>query len=348
MTNHRMTKSGYAWLDELYFSDEESVPALSAPNLMELAAAPAVAPAMLAPKVPMLVAAPALAAPTTHIHKPAAAPAVPPPNRVVSPEAMVALHDHTPKPIAAPALPAPMRVAPDSQASTWVEFAVPPVPASKNVAATTPRVRYTAIKSPPARVDSTSDPVEVDSAESGSDLNEDIARPPAPELGEPATHLNDWKMFQVNLHRYKGWWELQHGIIDITHTFMDSRTAAEGIQLRNANLRCRSMICQKACEFKIGMARSMAARWNLYRSWKGQWSWTPTHLCIVLKTRSREAVGFAEAALIDMLRREDQWLPYNRNAATKDIGGTGPRKKGEENEHYFVYLALRARREAVA
>ena len=60
---------------------------------------------------------------------------------------------------------------------------------------------------------------------------------------------------------------------------------------------------------------------------------------LILETDNRAAAGFAEAALISMLKDAGALNDsHNINRAHNDPGGTGPRRTGP----YWIYLAVRA------
>ena len=63
------------------------------------------------------------------------------------------------------------------------------------------------------------------------------------------------------------------------------------------------------------------------------------HIC------GREGVGFAEAALINMLANDpDERVPQtlNINLRNGDLGGTGPRLLEHFFSTYYLYLAVKA------
>ena len=63
----------------------------------------------------------------------------------------------------------------------------------------------------------------------------------------------------------------------------------------------------------------------------------------MLDVYGRTAVGYAEAALIRMMRDCDLYDDgYNINHRTGDKGGSGPRRIEHEFDTYFVYLAVKA------
>ena len=71
--------------------------------------------------------------------------------------------------------------------------------------------------------------------------------------------------------------------------------------------------------------------------------WRPTHLWLLLEVKGREAVGYAEAALIAMLKREFP-LEQSINWRHRDSGETGPRREDDGyGDNYFVYLACKAK-----
>ena len=124
---------------------------------------------------------------------------------------------------------------------------------------------------------------------------------------------------------------------------MEKNTASEGKKLRTAFRVCQRILIPHPCEFKVGMARSVATRWRYYLEDTDKWQ--PTHLWIVLKTGGRAAVGFAEAALIDMLANDlDERVPrtLNINLRNGDLGGTGPRLLEHFFSTYYLYLAVKA------
>ena len=69
--------------------------------------------------------------------------------------------------------------------------------------------------------------------------------------------------------------------------------------------------------------------------------WRPTHLWLLLEVHGREAVGYAEAALIAILKAEFP-LEQSVNWHHRDLGGTGHHGKDEYGDDYFVYLACKA------
>lgn len=153
-------------------------------------------------------------------------------------------------------------------------------------------------------------------------------------------HLTDWHEFEVRMHRDNRWWEWRSGIIDSRLLHPDKPRASEGSKLSNAYKRCEWVLKKHKCEYKIGMARSLACRWRLYQ--EPETRWNPTHMFIVLQARGREAVGYAEAALIVMMDDCETFdLSDNINHRNNDLGGTGPRLWGQENDDFFVYLAVK-------
>ena len=101
---------------------------------------------------------------------------------------------------------------------------------------------------------------------------------------------------------------------------------------------CRWVLRQHQCQYKIGMAKSLGIRWQMYRKTT---SWMPTHLWLLLEVKGREGVGYAEAALITMLR-DESLLTQSINWVNRDAGGTGPRNDDGPDDRYFVYLACKA------
>ena len=156
-----------------------------------------------------------------------------------------------------------------------------------------------------------------------------------------ADYTEEWRSYRVNLDRNKRWWEWEHGIIDLRALFPTKSTALAGTQLNVGFEACAWVLRRHACEFKIGMARTLGSRWELYRSSSA--TWTPSHLFIVLHVRGRDAVGFAEAGLIGMLyacgKYDDD---LNMNHRNNDRGGSGPRHECELDDWFWVYLATRS------
>ena len=154
-------------------------------------------------------------------------------------------------------------------------------------------------------------------------------------------YTEDWRPYRVNLLKDRRWWEWDHGIIDLRALHRTKSTAIAGVQLTVAFEACQSVLRRHACEFKVGMARTLGGRWELYQSSSD--TWTPTHLFIVLHVRGRHAVGFAEAGLIGMLyecgKYDEQLNVNNRN---NDRGGSGPRHEHELDDWFYVYLATRS------
>jgi hypothetical protein len=155
-----------------------------------------------------------------------------------------------------------------------------------------------------------------------------------------ADYTEEWRLYRVNLDKNKRWWEWDSGIIDLRALFPTRSTALAGTQLNVGFEACGWVLRRHACEFKIGMARTLGSRWELYRSSSD--TWTPSHLFIVLHVRGRDAVGFAEAGLIGMLYacgEYDDGLNINRR--NNDRGGSGPRHECELDDWFWVYLATR-------
>ena len=68
--------------------------------------------------------------------------------------------------------------------------------------------------------------------------------------------------------------------------------------------------------------------------------WRPTHLWLLLEVNGREAVGYAEAALIAMLKSE---FPLEQSISwrSRDSGGIG-HPGNDYGDDYFVYPACKA------
>ena len=154
-------------------------------------------------------------------------------------------------------------------------------------------------------------------------------------------YTQDWRQYRVPLLKCQRWWEWAHGIIDLRPLFDTKRNATAGTQLSVAFAASRWVLARHACEFKVGMARTLGSRWELYQSSPDKW--TPTHAFIVLHVRGRDAVGFAEAGLIGMLKEcgefDDQ---LNVNYRNNDKGGGGPRHERELDDWFYVYLATKS------
>ena len=69
--------------------------------------------------------------------------------------------------------------------------------------------------------------------------------------------------------------------------------------------------------------------------------WRPTHLWLLLEVKGREAVGYAEAALIAMLKGEFP-LEQSINWRNRDSGGTGHPRNDDYGDDCFVYLLCKA------
>jgi hypothetical protein len=162
---------------------------------------------------------------------------------------------------------------------------------------------------------------------------------PAQSTIDPnADYTEEWRSYRVYLDRDKRWWEWERGIIDLRALFPTSRTAVAGTQLNVGFDACAWVLRRHPCEFKIGMARTLGSRWELYRSSSA--TWTPSHLFIVLHVRGRDAVGFAEAGLIGMLYACGEYDDdLNMNHRNNDRGGSGPRHECELDDWFWVYLA---------
>ena len=167
--------------------------------------------------------------------------------------------------------------------------------------------------------------------------NERVA-PDQSTLDSIADYTEDWRPYRVNLLKNQRWWEWGHGIIDLRALYRTKSNAIAGTQLNVAFDACRSVLRRHACEFKVGMARTLGGRWELYQSSSD--TWTPTHLHIVMHVRGRDAVGFAEAGLIGMLYECGDFDDHlNVNHRNNDRGGSGPRHEHELDDWFYVYLA---------
>ena len=166
--------------------------------------------------------------------------------------------------------------------------------------------------------------------------------PAAQSIIDPnAAYTQDWRPYRVSLDRSMRWWEGGSGIIDLRALFATRSNALAGTQLSLGFEACAWVLRRHACEFKVGMARTLGSRWELYRSSLD--TWTPSHLFIVLHVRGRDAVGFAEAGLKGMLHAcGDYDDDLNINHRNKDRGGSGPRHECELDDWFWVYLATRS------
>ena len=93
-----------------------------------------------------------------------------------------------------------------------------------------------------------------------------LAAPVESTLDPNDDYMQDWRPYSVNLYRDKLWWKCDPGIIDLRALFHTSGTALAGTQLSVGFAACRWVMRRYACEFKIGMARRLGFRWELYRS----------------------------------------------------------------------------------
>ena len=149
---------------------------------------------------------------------------------------------------------------------------------------------------------------------------------------------DDWRAIETFTFKDVNWWECHEGIFDSRIRFPCDRSS-EGAKLLKAFACCKSVLRQHPCEYKIGMARSLGIRWKMYMNSN---EWRPTHLWLLLEVKGREAVGYAEAALIAMLKSEFP-LEQSINWRSRDNGGTGPRRTADcFGDHYFVYRACKA------
>ena len=95
-----------------------------------------------------------------------------------------------------------------------------------------------------------------------------------------------------------------HGIIDARVLFyIENQNLSEGGKLELAVRRCNWALGRHACEFKVGIARELGVRFQMYRNSPDRWQ--PTHLFILLEVVGRTAAGYAEAALIRTLWDRD-------------------------------------------
>jgi hypothetical protein len=154
-------------------------------------------------------------------------------------------------------------------------------------------------------------------------------------------YQDDWRSYRVGLYKNKTWWEWDNGIIDLRPLFQARSSATAGTQLGVGFDACQWVLRRHACEFKVGMARMLGSRWELYQSSPD--TWTPSHLFIVMHVRGRDAVGFAEAGLIGMLHACGEYEnSLNVNHRNNDRGGSGPRHECELDDWFWVYLATKS------
>ena len=159
---------------------------------------------------------------------------------------------------------------------------------------------------------------------------------------EAPTSSDDWREFQVYLNRCTDWWNGASGIIDarVIHYKKNSKVC-EGTNLEAAFKRCAWALRRHTCEFKVGIARLLGTRWQMYQACTDKWQ--PSHLLILLEVPGRAAAGYAEAALIRTMWDSDLYDDmHNINYRNGDKGGTGPRQLEHEHAVYFVYLAVKA------
>ena len=174
------------------------------------------------------------------------------------------------------------------------------------------------------------------------DLPPLVASAPHEDNPEPDDRpKDDWKQYEVAMYRDNAWWTWRSGIVDTRYHLQSKITAksSEGVRLHAALEACKWILNRHECEFKIGMARFLGLRWERYRSSD---RWQPTHLFLLLQVDGREAVGYAESALIVMMDQLECYQKYNINRRSSDKGGTGPRLEGTLHDIYFVYLAVKA------
>jgi len=154
-------------------------------------------------------------------------------------------------------------------------------------------------------------------------------------------YQDDWRSYRVALLKDMCWWQWNNGIIDLRPLFRAKSSATAGTQLGLGFDACELVLRRHACEFKVGMARLLGSRWELYQSSPA--TWTPSHLFIVMHVRGRDAVGFAEAGLIGMLHAcGDYDNGLNVNHLNNDRGGSGPRHECELDDWFWVYLATKS------
>ena len=154
-------------------------------------------------------------------------------------------------------------------------------------------------------------------------------------------YTEDWRSYRVCLYRDKRWWQWGNGIIDLRPLFPARSSATAGTQLGVGFDACEWVLRRHACEFKVGMARMLGSRWELYRSSPD--TWTPSHMFIVMHVRGRDAVGFAEAGLIGMIHACGEYDDgLNVNHRNNDRGGGGPRHECELDDWFWVYLATKS------
>ena len=159
---------------------------------------------------------------------------------------------------------------------------------------------------------------------------------------EPLAASDDWRGFKVCINRTGDWWNGARGIIDarVIH-YKKNSNLSEGTHLEIAFARCTWALRRHTCEFKVGIARELGTRWQMYQESTDKWQ--PTHLLILLDVPGRSAAGYAEAALIRMIWDSDMYDDmHNINYRNGDKGGTGPRQLEHEHAVYFVYLAVKA------
>ena len=149
---------------------------------------------------------------------------------------------------------------------------------------------------------------------------------------------DDWRAIETFTFKDVPWWETAEGIIDSRIAFPCKRSS-QGHKLQTAVACCKSVLRHHTCQYKIGIARSLGIRWKMYMESKAEWR--PTHLWLLLEVEGKEAVGYAEAALIAILKKE---FPLEQcvNWHHRDLGGTGHHGKDEYGSDYFVYLACKA------
>ena len=88
------------------------------------------------------------------------------------------------------------------------------------------------------------------------------------------------------------------------------------------------------CEYKIGLCKNIAVRWQYYIDDDSKF--VPHVLFLLAGLEARVGAAMLESALIAWFE-DDEWC---RNTRKHDVGGSGPIRKETMFTEHYVYLAV--------
>ena len=135
------------------------------------------------------------------------------------------------------------------------------------------------------------------------------------------------------------WPQWETGIINLNRCRVKF-PIKEGHILRQAVSDARKILARARCEYKVGIATSVAQRWNFYQAPDAPWQ--PSHLFVLSPVKNRSEATYLESGIIAVLEVLYAEKDLSINIRNKDYGGGGARWTETAEAVHFVYLAVKA------